>query len=138
MCFRLPNWKYLHYDVKEWWGRLVLREWINNNPRLIIGITLGLVIVFLATIIGQCTRGQGPAARGYKKVWFYDLNTRELFIATSDKLPPIKAPSGSLPNGEPAGVKAYVLSYSDKPNEPNYSIGYLEKFTPKGTSTQIY
>lgn len=43
------------------------------------------------------------------KAWFYDLNTKELFVAPGSSIPPIEAPSGSLPNGTPAGVQAVVL-----------------------------
>ncbi|MFB0524031.1 MAG: hypothetical protein ACETVZ_00700, partial [Phycisphaerae bacterium] len=70
----------------------------------------------------------------YKKAWFYDLNTGKLFVAESDQIPPIEAPSGPLPNGRPAGVKAYVLSYVYDPNESERFIGFLETTDPKRQS----
>ena len=132
MFFRQPNWKYLKYAIQERWGRLVVRKWINNNPRIMVGIALVSAVALLMTVIGQCMPDNVPEVGEYKKAWFYDLNTGELFVARSYKLPPIKAPSGPLPNGEPAGVKAYVFSYAQEPNESERFIGYLEKLTPEG------
>ncbi len=43
------------------------------------------------------------------KAWFYDLNTNQLFAAPRDSIPPIEAPSGSQPDGTPAGVGAVVF-----------------------------
>ena len=136
MFFRFPSWKYFRYNIEERWERLAVkqlafREWINNNPRIMIGITAVCVVVFLAILIGQLMPDKAPKIEGHKKAWFYDLNTGELFIAKSDKLSPIKAPSGQLPNGEPAGVKAYVFSYAHEPNESNRFIGFLETLTPE-------
>ena len=39
--------------------------------------------------------------------------------------------SASLPDGQPAGVKAYVFSYAYEPNETTRFIGFLEKLTPE-------
>jgi len=58
--------------------------------------------------------------------WYYDLNTGKLFIAEAGLEPPIQAPSGPTPDGKPAGVRAYVLSYKSDPNESDRFIAYLE------------
>lgn len=124
MFFRIPDW--LRYEIQERWERLAVREWINKNPRLIIGITCASVFVLLLVIIAQLAPEKTVKTREYKKAWFYDLNTGELFVARSEQIPPIEAPSGPLPNGEPAGVRAYVFSFSNEPNESNRFIGFLE------------
>ncbi|MBA7654868.1 hypothetical protein ES703_62761 [subsurface metagenome] len=124
MFFRIPDW--LRYEIQERWERLAVRKWINKNPRLIIGITCASMFVLLLIVIGQLAPEETVKTREYKKAWFYDLNTGELFVARSDAIPPIEAPSGPLPNGQPAGVRAYVFSFSDEPNEFNRFIGFLE------------
>ena len=124
MFLRIPDW--LRYEIQERWERLAVREWINKNPRLIIGITCASVFVSLLVVIAQLAPEETVKTREYKKVWFYDLNTGELFVARSEQIPPISAPSGPLPNGEPAGVRAYVFSFSNEPNESNRFIGFLE------------
>lgn len=105
----------------------------DNKLRLIILITIISVSVFaLLGIAKWLTRPEKPIRlEDYKKAWFYDLNTGKLFVARSDQIPPIQAPSGPLPNGEPAGVKAYVLSYVYDPNEFERFIGFLETTDPR-------
>jgi hypothetical protein len=62
----------------------------------------------------------------YKKGWFYDPNAGELFVAKSSAVPPIDAPSDTLPSVRLAAVRAYVFSYAYEPNETNRFIGFLE------------
>jgi len=126
--FRLPDW--LIYEIQRRWEQLALRRWINNNPRLIIGITIASVFLFLVIVIGRLLPRGAVNIEDYDKEWFYDLNTSELFVAKAELAGPIEAPSGPLPNGKPAGVKAYVLSYSSEPNESNRFIAFLEMPDP--------
>jgi hypothetical protein len=78
-----------------------------------------------------------PQADTSEKQWFYDRNHRRLFVAKSGKLPPIEAPSGPLANGEPAGVRAYVFTYSDDPNTTDTFIGFLETTDPNVDKSSI-
>jgi len=53
-----------------------------------------------------------------QKVWFYDLNTNELFAGSSNDQAPMASPSGDLNNagsGTPAGVRALVLEVEGGP-----------------------
>ncbi len=135
MPFRIPDW--LRYEIREKWERLAaklldVRRWLNRqNPRIIIGITVVTVLVLLTIVIGLLSGPKAPEIKEYKKAWFYDLNTSKLFVAKSKLIPPIEAPSGPLGNGKPAGVKAYVFSYTYEPNESERFIGFLETFTPE-------
>jgi hypothetical protein len=61
-----------------------------------------------------------------EQAWFYDLNTGKLFTAGSELAGPIEAPSGPLADGKPAGVKAYVFSYTYNPAESELFVGFLE------------
>lgn len=127
--FRIPDW--LRYEIERRWQQLAVRKWINNNPRLIIGITAASVFIFLVIAIGYLMPGETINVEEYEKGWFYDLNTSELFIAKAELAGPIEAPSGPLPDGKPAGVKAYVFSYASEPNQSNRFIGFLEMPNPE-------
>ncbi len=124
MFFTLPDW--LRYEIQERWERLAVRKWINKNPRIIISITIASVLILLVIIGLSMPEKTITIVKEYKKGWFYDLNTGKLFVAESDVVPPIDAPSGALPSGKPAGVRAYVFSYAYEPNETNRFIGFLE------------
>lgn len=141
MSFRIPDW--LRYEIRERWERLAaklvdLRRWLNRqNPRIIIGITAVTVLVLLTIVIGLLSGPKAPEIKEYKKGWFYDLNTGKLFIAKSDLIPPIKAPSGPLANGRPAGVRAHVFTYAYEPNESERFIGFLETTDPNAEKDSL-
>lgn len=124
----LPGNKYFWYRVKEKWQRLAIRDWINGNPKAIMGITAFSILLFFILIVNQLVSQKSVAVKVPANEWFYDLNTSELFAAKTKSLPPIEAPSGPLPDGQPAGVRAYVFSYD---NESEEFIGFLETLTPE-------
>ena len=131
MSFRQPKWKYLRYEIEDRWQRLGMRKWINSNPWIIKCIAGISVTIFLIVVINLLIPNQRiQQADDSTKAWFYDLNTNELFTAKSDLTGPIEVPSGPLPDGSPAGVKAYVFSYVDDPNESERFIGFLEMPDP--------
>ena len=120
----------LGYRIAQIFERFDLRRWINNNPRIIIGITLGSLFVFILIAISVFASTKQPQIKDYSEGWFYDLNTSKLFTASKDLQGPIEAPSGLLENGQPAGVKAYVFTYVREPNESERFIGFLEMPDP--------
>jgi len=124
----LPDDKYFGYQVKENWQRLATRDWINRNPKVIMGITAFSILLFFILVVNQLVSQKSVAVKVPAKEWFYDLNTSELFAAKTNSFPPIKAPSGPLPDGQPAGVRAYVFQYD---NESEEFIGFLETLTPE-------
>ena len=134
MSFRIPDW--LGYEIREKWEWLAaklldVRRWINRqDPRIIIGVTAVTVFVLLVVVISLLSGPEAPKIKEYKKGWFYDLNTGKLFVAKSSLIPPIKAPSGPLPDGSLAGVKAHVFTYAREPNESEYFVGFLETSDP--------
>jgi hypothetical protein len=126
----MPDFGYLKYEIKGWWERVSIRDWISRSPILTISASILLVvgvIVFLAWL--TLPKKVAPVDTSEKQ-WFYDLKHRSLFVAKGGQLPPIEAPSGPLPNGEPAGVRAYVFTYSDDPNTTDTFIGFLETTDP--------
>jgi hypothetical protein len=127
MRFEIPPW--IKYEIEERWQRII--EWGDNNPRILWGICAASVGIFILTIIILAwPDNPRPDIDPGKKAWFYDQNTGKLFKAKDKQIGPIKAPSGYLPNGEPAGVRAYVYTYENEPNENELIIGYLEKPDP--------
>jgi hypothetical protein len=130
MSFGLPDLQYFGYEIKEWWERLAIRRWINRNPRLIMSVTAVSLLVLLVIVTWLLLPGKNIEVEQHEQEWFYDLNTGKLFTARSGQIPPIKAPSGPLPNGQPAGVRACVLAYADDPNDAERFIGFLETTDP--------
>jgi len=134
MSFRLPDW--LRYEIRERWERVAeklsaLRRWANEqDPWIIIAITGVTLVVLLIVVIGVLSGPKTPKIKEFKKAWFYDLNTGKLFVAKSELNPPIKAPSGPLADGNPAGVIAHVFTYAYEPNESERFIGFLETTDP--------
>ncbi len=127
MFYRLPDW--LRYEIQHRWERtayrlreLKVRRWANDNPRIIIGITVVSVFILLVIVISLLIPTEAAKIEDHKKSRFYDLNTGQLFVAKSDAVVPIEAPSGPLPNGKPAGVLAYVFSYVPEPNDSHRFI----------------
>ena len=129
--FRLSRDKYFWYRIQERWERLAVRQWFNQHPRIIIAVACVSAILFLMIGIGQVMPKKTSKVEAYDREWFYDLNTGKLFVAKIGQDPPIEAPSGSLPNGEPAGVRAYVFSYEYDADESEQFIGFLETLTPE-------
>ena len=127
-------------EMPDWFGdeflerlkKLELRKRINNNPRAVIGISLACLFILFFTLLGIFAGGR-PSTSASNKVWFYDLNTGELFTTSKELSGPIEAPSGPLANGQPGGVKAYVMSYVEEPDESERFIGFLEKPDPNYT-----
>lgn len=68
-----------------------------------------------------------PPPKRTGQVWYYDLNTGQLFTGKIEDVAPIDAPSGPLPDGGQAGVKAYVFSYGDCDDENQRVVGWLER-----------
>jgi hypothetical protein len=135
MQFRIPDW--LGYEIRhrlerlrDGYERLHVKDAINDHPKAaaIIAVLSVLLLVWVASLVKRETPAQHY--RESKKVWFYDLNTGELFSASSKQTGPIAAPSGPLPNGEPAGLRAHVYSFVRDPNASERFVGFLEKPDP--------
>ncbi len=130
----IPDW--LRYEIREMWEwvaakLLDVRRWINRqDPRIIIGITVVTVFLLVVVVISLLSGPEAPEIKEFKKAWYYDLNTGTLFAAKSGLVPPIEAPSGPLPDGSPAGVRAHVFTFAAEPNESDRFIGFLETMDP--------
>lgn len=133
----MPDFGYLKYEIKGCWERLALRDWLSRSPILIISASVLLVVGVIVFFVCLTLPGKVEQVDTTEKDWFYDLKHRSLFIAKRGQLPPIEAPSGPLANGEPAGVRAYVFTYSDDPNTTDTFIGFLETTDPNVDKSSI-
>ena len=120
------------YEIEDQLKSLRIKELVNSNPKFVIGLSIASGVLFLLIVIISLLASRPAATWEREKAWFFDLNTQQLFVAGSDDVPPIDAPSGALTDGQPAGVRAYVFSYVNDPKVSERFIGYLEKFTPEG------
>jgi hypothetical protein len=130
MGFRMPDFGYLKYEIKEWWERLAIREWLSRKPKIVLSVSVVLVVALMVFLIWLSLPEKVVEVENYEKEWFYDLKHRRLFAVRRGQIPPIEAPSGPLANGEPAGVRAYVFTYSNDPNTTDTFIGFLETTDP--------
>jgi len=133
--FRVPDW--LGYEVRhkleglrDGFERLGVKDKVSEHPKAAAVIAFALVLLLLSGVVRIVRRVPKPGFRESKRVWFYDLNTDKLFVARGKQVGPIDAPSGPLPNGDPAGVRAHVYSYLRDPNEAERFIAFLEKPDP--------
>lgn len=83
---------------------------LDRKKTLLLAISLILAlaaILLVANPFGKDQLFPGTA----RNVYYYDLNTGELFIANAGLIPPIDAPSGVLrgTSSGKAGVRAYVF-----------------------------
>lgn len=152
--FKLPDWKYLKYHLEQKWSEMTaskaysskpykgdtflqrfaeFRVLISTHPVLKISISVLCAILIILTIRLSLFSSDQEIITNPDNAWFYDINTGKLFTAEKTKFPPIEAPSGPMPNGQPAGVMANVLTYdpTGKDNSQQF-IGYLEKLTEEG------
>ncbi len=127
----LPDW--VRIELQRRWELLserlgvpTLRRWINEYPTVVFSVAAASVMLLLAIVIWLLIPDKAVPIVTIEKEWYYDLNTGKLFAAEKGLTPPIQAPSGPSPDGTPAGVRAYVLTYVYEPNESERFIGFLE------------
>jgi len=116
---------------------LAIRDWLSRSPILIISVSTLMVVGVIGFLVWLSLPEKVEQVDTSEKQWFYDLNHQRLFTAKSGQLPPIEAPSGPLANGAPAGVRAYVFTYSDDPNTTDTFIGFLETIDPNVEKSSI-
>ena len=132
----MTNFGYLKYEIKGWWERLAIRDWLKRSPILILIVSVLFLVGVFAFLVKLTLPEKVVTEDTSEKQWFYDLKHQRLFVEKK-QLPPIEAPSGPLANGEPAGVRAYVFTYSNDPNTTDTFIGFLETIDPNVDKSSI-
>lgn len=105
-----------------------IRDTMNNNSAVVTIVAVVILVLSLGFIIMNSNK-KGP--RRVVELYYYDMNTGELFVGPSDQYAPIDAPSGPTADGQPAGVRAYVFSCGDCSDKSSHYIGYLERYSPE-------
>jgi len=95
------------------------------SKKNIIGLTISIILIVLAVIfykgLSKSNNRPGDNELGY----YFDLNTRELFVRDGTMRPPIDAPSGADEDGNPAGVRAYIYGKATG-DADDIEIAFLE------------
>ncbi|MDX1681627.1 MAG: hypothetical protein R3336_00775 [Phycisphaeraceae bacterium] len=100
-----------------------IRQWLNKNSAL---ATVAMIAVLALAIGAIAWQMKGPSyAPVSVDTWFYDLKSGEVFVAKSDRTPPIKTDNGPLANGMPAGVRALVFACGSCETGEQF-IGWLQ------------
>lgn len=94
-----------------------VHQWMTAHPSPALA-TLVAVVVLSVTLV--TTAAWDPARRTQTRLWYYDLNSAQLFPATS-QWPTIDAPGA-------ASVRAYVLTCGQCTPDEQF-IGFLERYT---------
>ncbi len=135
---RIPDW--LSYEIahklerfRDGYARLHIKDSINDNARIVAILAGCSLLILLVTLWIVLRPAPVPQHDWGQDAWFYDLNTGRLFAAENEQVGPIEAPSGPLPNGDPAGLRAHVYSYVLDPNESERFVGFLEKPDPRAS-----
>ena len=126
MPFKLD--KYFWYKIQEKFESLGIREWLDKNARIAVPILIACILLSFVALIVSSTPDTILQKEISHKAWFYDLNTDKLFVDEDTKLPPIPAPSGPLPNGKPAGVRAHVYCRGLSENQSKPFIAFMETY----------
>jgi hypothetical protein len=135
MALKIPD--LLQYEIRhrlEQWRdvlqRRVLRDWIDQHAGGVI-VATGLSVVVLGFVLIRILWPTTSAPFAHARLaWFYDANTGQLFTGSSKQAGPIRAPSGPLPDGGPAGFRAHAYSYILEPDESDLFVGFLERPDP--------
>lgn len=104
-----------------------LRSWVNRHSG--IATLAAIVLVFASVGVMANNLLRNPTYQPVD-VYFYDLNTGELFVDKSDVIAPIAAPSDTGNEREPSGVRAFVYSCTSCADEASRFVAWLEKYTP--------
>jgi hypothetical protein len=110
------------------------RSWLNNNPAVVTGAAVVLLVVSMLILYLTVLRSPGWGGDSY----FYDRNTGQVFLASGP--PPVKT-AGAY-QGEPAAVELYIFacgecggSYAGKTlpqiREAGAKVGMFQKFSPQ-------
>lgn len=119
----LERWR----GARQGWG---LRQWIDRHAgAVVVAACLSVALLGFVLIRALWPARQGPVLRS-RLAWFYDANTGRLFTDSFKKTGPIPAPSGPLPDGGHAGLRAHVYSYVLEPSESELFVGFLERPDP--------
>lgn len=119
-----------------------LRETLEKHSAVTIAVVVIVLLASSTLLYKNVFRGR--VVPNIDQRYFFDLNTGMLFLADVAALPPVEAPSGTLPDGKPAGVRAHVYAcgecgqYDGMTAEQMHAsgalIGWVETYSQAATA----
>lgn len=110
----------------------------SSNLRKILTVCVCLLVIGGAAFF--IVRMMKPRQETIPNAYFFDLNTKKIFVDTASKFAPFTTPSGPFEN-EPAGVRVFLFSCSPCPNfngktleeaqALGATVGWFERFNPE-------
>lgn len=100
------------------------RGWVDRHPNITLGI--GIVCLFIA--INVLFFSGKPSKQSSGNVYFFDMDSGELFAAQQAQIMPISNPNSSSDTNT-MSVRAHVFSCGSC-NEKEQFIGYLQTHNP--------
>lgn len=113
-----------------------LREQINGQSPLVTSISAIVIFLMVGFVAWRVWGGSASEEKPTADVYYYDLNTLQLFTAPADSPCPLATPSGDYQGG-PAGVRAHVLACGQCSDASQRYVGWLEKPQPTGDSEDV-
>ena len=100
-----------------------VRGLLARSPALTIAASLSLLCGCIFFIVWRLLPAKEVELEAM--VYFYDLNSGELFDVPADTMPPVETESGPH-QGMPAGVRAHVFCCGDFKPGDEFFVGMLE------------
>lgn len=99
-----------------------IRQTMNENPALSIGVTAGAILVAIIIIIWELVGGKSPTSTAaINQSFFTDDDGKTFFADDANKIPPF------MHNGKPAYK---VLVFKCKDGKP--FVAHMERYTEEG------
>jgi len=108
------------------------QDTLNMTRKNVIGLTVSALLIVLAAVFYRGLSAPNNRPGNNQLGYYFDLNTRELFVRNGTMRPPIEAPSGVDEGGNPTGVRAYVYGKTAG-DVKDIEIAFLENEVPGGT-----
>jgi hypothetical protein len=95
------------------------REWVNNHPKVAIGVGVAIVVLAISLIVTQVLAGRHRYPSGPPTDYFTADDGKTFFAAGEDNIPPFDY-------GGQQAVRAHVFQCGSQT-----FVGYMERFIPK-------
>ena len=105
-----------------------LRDRLSKYKGMTTAICMTLLVGAMATV-GLSLMPEKYRPPEPLPVYYFDLNTSEVFAAPPSHVVPVEAPSGPTSKGKPAGVRAHVFACGSCDDSEAW-VGYLQSNRP--------
>lgn len=107
-------------DFREFKDNFKPREYINENPQVVTGAAVAILVIALIAIAVQLAPEQYDVPT---QAYYYDTVTKEVFVDDIAKIAPFTNSNGN------ASVRVHVFSCGTCDDEASRFNAYFEKYT---------